>query len=222
MIALAWVDEGGTSRSGPSWEEFSRGTGLPPPSHTVFDALVESGWIERVGSHSYRFKITPSGRRKREELWAGRDPALRRDPASLRSLRARPRRLVPPKAGRRDPASLLLGGALGAAAGALGTSAYVGLKRSKHGDFILPPHHDPGLRVPRGGSSCANCKYVYYPASSGARLGPPHCWEPSYVLWNKGTRIPVEDARDYCSDWWAPNAEAQADIARHERGERRR
>lgn len=118
---------------------------------------------------------------------------------------------------RRDPASLIAGGIAGAALGTLGTSAYVGLKRTKHGDFILPPHHNPGMRVPRGGSSCANCTYVYHDAS-----GKPHCWEPGFVLWNKGTRLPVDDARDYCSDWWEPNAEARANIARHQRSRRSR
>lgn len=104
---------------------------------------------------------------------------------------------------RRDLASLALGGLAGAALGAIGTSTYVGLRRSKEGPFVLPAYHEPGMRVPRGGTSCANCRYVFYPPD-----GKPHCAEPHFVAWNKGTRIPVDDAREYCSDWWQPTREA--------------
>ena len=205
--ALAWLDEGGTSASGPSWEEFSPGTGLPPPSHALFDALVAGGWAQRIGAHAYRFRITPAGRRKRQELWlAGRDRAFPPPAGQARGTRraAHPAKPSPAarRNARRDPASLIMGGLAGAALGAIGTSTYVGLRRSKEGPFVLPAYHEPGMRVPRGGTSCANCRYVFYPD------GKPHCAEPHFVAWNKGTRIPVDDAREYCSDWWQPTREA--------------
>ena len=102
----------------------------------------------------------------------------------------------------RDVASALLGGAVGAAAGALAVSTF---RDGKGRVFILPPNHRPGMPVPRGGSQCANCMFVYYPEKGGGGstgTKNPHCWEPGFVAWNGGTKIPTKDARDYCSDWW--------------------
>ena len=96
---------------------------------------------------------------------------------------------------RRDLGSLLVGGAVGA----IGASAYAGAHRSKHGLFVLPPDHEPGMHVPKGGSSCYNCKYLYWGDEN-----EPRCWEPNFALWNGSTRLPVDDPREYCSDWWRP------------------
>ena len=103
----------------------------------------------------------------------------------------------------RDLTSFVAGTAVGGVAGAVISNTY----KSKDGLFILPPYHVPACRVPHGGSSCANCKYVYHDEDD-----KPHCKEPGFILWNGGTRIPVDDARDYCSDWWiaAPGAFARA------------
>jgi hypothetical protein len=59
----------------------------------------------------------------------------------------------------------------------------------------LPRGHSPGLRVPRGGSSCASCRY------GDARTNT--CREPNFIRWNGGPDLPA-DAREYCSDWWTP------------------
>lgn len=93
----------------------------------------------------------------------------------------------------RDLTSFVAGTAVGGIAGAAIANTYKG----KDGRFILPPWHEPGRRVPHNGGSCANCKYVYYDDDD-----KPHCKEPGFVLWNGGSRIPVDDARDYISDWW--------------------
>lgn len=119
------------------------------------------------------------------------------------------RRRPPRKRSQRDLASLAVGGLVGvagAAAGAYGAS--LTHRDSKGRLFVLPPYHEPGMRVPHGGTSCANCKYVYYDRDK------PHCSEPGFILWNGGTRIPVDDARDYCSDWWIPAPGAYAEARR--------
>lgn len=67
-----------------------------------------------------------------------------------------------------------------------------------HGPFILPRDHVPAIRVPQGGSSCANCAWAQ------VRPDGPHCVEPRFALWNKGTRLPVDDPSTYCSDWYEP------------------
>lgn len=115
---------------------------------------------------------------------------------------------------QRDLASILVGGA----AGAIGTSIVKGYYRNNEaGSFVLPAYHEPGVRVPHGGSSCANCKYLRL-----VRNGEPHCWEPHFATWNGGTRLPVDDPNEYCSDWWQPDAEAKRDIARDREDEARR
>lgn len=58
----------------------------------------------------------------------------------------------------------------------------------------LPRGHSPGLRVPRGGSCCANCQF-----GDAARN---ECREPNFIAWNGGdARLPAR-ADEYCSDWW--------------------
>ena len=65
------------------------------------------------------------------------------------------------------------------------------------GPFVLPPHHVAGMVVPRGGSSCANCKFARM------RDDGPHCDNIYWIEWNGGnSRLPVDDPRRYCSDWW--------------------
>lgn len=112
---------------------------------------------------------------------------------------------MPRRRPQRDLTSLLVGGA----AGAVGTSIVRGYHRTDAGRFVLPAYHEPGMRVPHGGSSCANCKYFTWDQNS-----EPHCWEPHFAAWNGGTRLPVDDPNDYCSDWWQPDAEAKAEIRR--------
>lgn len=65
--------------------------------------------------------------------------------------------------------------------------------------FELPPNHSAGLVVPKGGSSCANCKY------GDSRTDGPHCTSSYWVRWHNGnSRLPVDDPETYCSDFWEP------------------
>ena len=127
-------------------------------------------------------------------------------PARELGVRPRLKRSSTVKTARRDLASLAVGAVAGGAL--VGAGAALAHRDVKGRFFVLPPHHVPGMHVPRGGSSCANCTYVR------ERDDGPHCVEPGFVLWNRGTRLPVDDARDYCSDWWEPTAEARARIER--------
>jgi len=63
-------------------------------------------------------------------------------------------------------------------------------------DFTLPPDHVPGMRVPRGGSSCKSCEYL---KDAKERI----CGNKYFVKWNGSSVIPGQiDA--YCSDWYEP------------------
>lgn len=58
-----------------------------------------------------------------------------------------------------------------------------------------PPDHKPGMRVPRGGSSCAICRY----------LGPDKasCENEYFQRWHGSDHLPAP-ADEYCSDWFEP------------------
>jgi hypothetical protein len=62
-------------------------------------------------------------------------------------------------------------------------------------EFELPSNHSAGLKVPKGGSCCANCKFW----NSEKSL----CGNKYYVKWNGDGTIPVP-ADEFCSDWWEP------------------
>ena len=66
-------------------------------------------------------------------------------------------------------------------------------KLSKHGKATYPADHSPGLRVPKGGSSCASCTYL---STDGK-----HCTNKYFIRWNKSSKLPAP-ADEYCSDWW--------------------
>lgn len=80
------------------------------------------------------------------------------------------------------------------------------------GKFELPADHQPGMRVPKGGSMCKNCKHL---KDSDKRI----CGEPSFIAWdgrtNDGKQIgPAKPAGSnvipgpidaYCSDWYQPD-----------------
>ena len=61
------------------------------------------------------------------------------------------------------------------------------------GQAQYPPDHQPGMEVPKGGSMCANCKY----------LGPDQttCTSEYFIQWNGSDQLPAP-ADQYCSDWW--------------------
>jgi len=69
-------------------------------------------------------------------------------------------------------------------------------KRYGGKEFRLPDSHRAGMKVPKGGSSCANCKFL---KDAEKRL----CGSPEFVAWNGSSEIPGQiDA--YCSDWFEP------------------
>jgi hypothetical protein len=59
----------------------------------------------------------------------------------------------------------------------------------------LPRGHSPGMRVPIGGSSCANCRF--------GDLRTNTCSEPNFIRWNGSRKVPVP-LEQFCSDWWQP------------------
>ena len=64
----------------------------------------------------------------------------------------------------------------------------------------VPADHKQGIAVPKGGSSCASCKYL--------RPGL-HCASEYFQRWHGSSKIPAKSADSYCSDFY-------------EEGERRR
>lgn len=66
----------------------------------------------------------------------------------------------------------------------------------KKGKFELPANHHPGMKVPKGGSCCANCKYW-----DGKK-----CENKYYNQWAQTSHIPFNPL-EYCSDWWEPKNE---------------
>lgn len=67
------------------------------------------------------------------------------------------------------------------------------------GKFSLPTTHIAGMKVPYGGSCCANCKFLEMKDDG------PHCKNSYWVEWNGGeSRLPVDDPKEYCSDWYEP------------------
>lgn len=61
-------------------------------------------------------------------------------------------------------------------------------------DVHYPSDHKPGMKVPKGGSMCKNCKFLKDPERK-------ICGNKDFVRWNGSDVIPGEiDA--YCSDWF--------------------
>lgn len=67
-------------------------------------------------------------------------------------------------------------------------------KFSAYGGRVLelPPNHHAGIIVPKGGSSCANCKWAEI------RNDGPHCLNKYFVQWSGTSRLPVDDPEAYC------------------------
>jgi hypothetical protein len=59
-----------------------------------------------------------------------------------------------------------------------------------------PVDHKPGMRVPKGGSSCKSCEYL-----KDAEKGL--CRNIYFIKWNGSEIIPGK-IDEYCSDWYAP------------------
>lgn len=71
---------------------------------------------------------------------------------------------------------------------------FIPVKEAKKGPVHLPTNHQPGMKVPKGGSMCKNCKFLKDPEN---RI----CGEPNFILWNGSNVIPGK-IDEYCSDWW--------------------
>jgi len=69
------------------------------------------------------------------------------------------------------------------------------LKEEYGGEYDVPTNHKAGLKVPKGGSCCANCKWW------GNEKGL--CGNKYYIKWNGDGKIPYKDD-EYCTDWWEP------------------
>ena len=59
------------------------------------------------------------------------------------------------------------------------------------GEMVLPPNHKAGLKVPKGGSCCANCKWW--------NKKEQICNSTYYVEWAGTNKIPY--AADAYRDW---------------------
>jgi hypothetical protein len=55
---------------------------------------------------------------------------------------------------------------------------------------VLPKDHQLGMRVPKGGSMCGNCRFL---------ASPTECGNKGYIQWNGGAKLP-EPANEYCCD----------------------
>lgn len=59
--------------------------------------------------------------------------------------------------------------------------------------LIYPGDHKMGMRVPKGGSSCAKCEYV--------RNDNKDCAQKNFVAWNGSPKLPAP-ADEYCCDFY--------------------
>ena len=69
-------------------------------------------------------------------------------------------------------------------------------------DVYFPEDHQPFMRVTKGGSMCANCRFL---KDAQNRI----CGEPNFIKWEGPNKpagsdkipLPINEA---CSDWWKP------------------
>ena len=59
----------------------------------------------------------------------------------------------------------------------------------------FPPDHKPAMRVPKGGSNCAKCRFV------GSDLKT--CGNPYYQQYYGSNKLKAP-ADEFCSDWFEP------------------
>lgn len=64
---------------------------------------------------------------------------------------------------------------------------------------VLPPDHQLGMIVPKGGSMCANCKFL---------ANPQACGNKGFVTWNGSPQLPAP-ADQYCCDLYMPGQAGQ-------------
>lgn len=70
----------------------------------------------------------------------------------------------------------------------------------QRGKFHLPADHEPGMKVPHGGSMCANCRFLGDDRKT--------CKEKDFIAWNGSNLIPG-NIEEYCSDWYRPRREGR-------------
>lgn len=58
-----------------------------------------------------------------------------------------------------------------------------------------PRDHEPAMRVPKGGSSCANCRFL----GKNRRT----CRNRYYIEYHGSNCLP-HPCDEFCSDWWEP------------------
>lgn len=66
-----------------------------------------------------------------------------------------------------------------------------------------PDTHEAGMRVPKGGSSCASCEYLGEDRKS--------CTNKYFIKWNGSGELPLP-ADEYCSDWYSPEIDLDAAV----------
>lgn len=69
--------------------------------------------------------------------------------------------------------------------------------------YTYPLNHVPGTIVPKGGSSCGNCRFSVVDAPGGAT-----CTNPDFIAAElpgkpSGTGLLPAPSDEYCSDWWS-------------------
>jgi len=69
-------------------------------------------------------------------------------------------------------------------------------KYGSKGKYELPSNHKAGMKVPTGGSCCANCRWW--------NAKKEQCINEYYIQWNDGSGKIPEKANEYCTDWWEP------------------
>lgn len=58
-----------------------------------------------------------------------------------------------------------------------------------------PKDHQPAMRVPKGGSSCASCEYLGKDDKT--------CTSKNYIAWRGSNRLGAPKD-EWCSDWYEP------------------
>ena len=69
------------------------------------------------------------------------------------------------------------------------------VKHDEHSKPTYPKNHKPGMKVPQGGSMCANCEYLGEDEKT--------CTNEYFIKWNGSKFLPAP-ADEYCSDWYEP------------------
>jgi len=62
------------------------------------------------------------------------------------------------------------------------------------GPVTYPPNHQPGMKVTKGGSMCANCEYW---VAEGNK-----CNNKYWLKWHDGNENIPYPADEYCCNWW--------------------